>query len=141
MKLTRIALAACMLCILAMPSYATPGKASIAWLPEHFEDGEAVKIDWSMWWGLNGNSWYLTDNQVEVCKGSLTPQGKISQSSSCTTNFTSGQHDLQVSICIDDICSVSPVATFIVSGDTIEDAVPTIAFTALTSDDYIGSTD
>lgn len=141
MNLTRVILVVCMFFFIATPSYAAPGIASIAWLPGQVENGEAVKIDWDMWWGMNGDSWYLTDNQVEVCKGNLTPQGQISQSSSCTANFTVGQHDLQVSVCIDEDCSMSNVASFTVTGDTLDYVVPTIALSMPTIDDNVDSTD
>ena len=74
-----------------------PAKPVIAWLDSSLQAGNHT-ISWNMWWGENGNSWTLSDNDEVVCEGALTADGQNAQSGSCSVDLKAGQHSLQVAL-------------------------------------------
>ena len=121
------------LCVLTIPALAAaPNQANIAWMPSQFDNGENIKVVWNMWWGKNGSSWSLINNNVEICQGSLIANGQNAQTGTCTTNFTAGNHNLTLNLCSTDTCSTSSAKSFNVAGG-VANIAPEVSLSAPTS--------
>ena len=79
------------------PSTKAPEKPVIAWMAPEVSEGNHT-ITWNMWWGENGSSWELYDNDEVVCDGDLTINGQQAQTSSCTIDLKEGSHRFQVAL-------------------------------------------
>ncbi|MBL4910546.1 MAG: hypothetical protein JKX78_11110 [Alteromonadaceae bacterium] len=95
---------------------AAPTKPVISWMPSQYNSGDSVKTTWNMWWGSNGTSWTLTDNNTQICQGALTPNGQSAQTGSCTNTLAGGSHNIQVNLCNSDGCTSSDSKTITVAG-------------------------
>ncbi|WP_028862674.1 Ig-like domain-containing protein [Psychromonas aquimarina] len=107
-------------------SAAPPAAPSLGWFADSYDDGSAVTAAWDMWWGENGSSWKLIDNDAEVCSGTLTINGQNAQSGSCTSSYSPGSHSLTVKLCNTDGCTSSSESRFFVAGGTANIA-PTVS--------------
>ncbi len=102
----------------------TPATPVINWMPTSYtlQNGSVdVPLGWNMWWGNNGNRWFLLQNDSAVFSASLTPSGQSAQSGAHTLKFTApGTYRLAVKLCNDDgstqACASSSVQTITVSG-------------------------
>lgn len=103
---------------------ATPNAPVISWMPTDYslQNGSVqVPVRWDMWWGTNGNKWYLLQNDSVVFTAALTPNGQNAQTGSTTLQFTAaGSYQLQVKLCqvngANEECAQSSVTTVNVSG-------------------------
>ncbi|MEO3865168.1 glycosyl hydrolase family 18 protein [Rheinheimera fenheensis] len=103
---------------------ATPNAPVISWMPTDYalQNGSVqVPLRWDMWWGSNGNKWYLHKNDSVVYEAALTPNGQNAQSGSTSLTFNQpGSYQLQVSLC--DVsggnqqCAQSGITTITVTG-------------------------
>ena len=132
MKLSKLAVAitgGSFLLLTTSALAAAPTKPVISWMPSQYDSGDNIKTTWNMWWGSNGSSWTLIDNNTQICQGALTPNGQNAQTGNCTTTFASGSHSLQVSLCNSDGCTSSDNKTITVAGGT-SNAAPQVTLTA-----------
>ena len=105
---------------------ATPNAPVISWMPANYslQNGSIqVPVRWDMWWGTNGNKWYLLQNDSVVFTAALTPNGQNAQTGSTTLQFTAaGSYQLQVKLCqvtgASEECAQSSVTTINVSGSS-----------------------
>ncbi|MDX3773560.1 glycosyl hydrolase family 18 protein [Chromatiaceae bacterium AAb-1] len=105
---------------------ATPNTPIISWMPTSYslQNGSVqVPVQWDMWWGTNGNKWYLKQNDSVVFSAALTPNGQNAQSGTTTLTFTTaGSYQLQVSLCqvsgTVEECADSTITTITISGSS-----------------------
>ena len=103
---------------------ATPNAPVISWMPTDYalQNGSVqVPLRWDMWWGSNGNKWYLHKNDSVVYEAALTPNGQNAQSGSTSLSFTQpGSYQLQVSLCdvsgSTEHCAQSGITTVTITG-------------------------
>ncbi|MBZ9613364.1 glycosyl hydrolase family 18 protein [Rheinheimera maricola] len=103
---------------------ATPNAPVLSWMPADYQlqNGSVqVPVSWDMWWGSNGNKWYLHKNDSVVFEGALTPNGQNAQTGSTSLTFNQpGSYQLQVSLCqvsgSTEECALSGVTTVNISG-------------------------
>ena len=101
--------------------FAAPATPNIAWMPTQYDAPANYTITWNMWWGNNGNRWYLLENGAVVHSAELTTNGQNAQTDSFTVNKTSGgQFDYVVKLCFVDgateDCTQSSVKAITVNG-------------------------
>ncbi|KKO45096.1 chitinase [Arsukibacterium ikkense] len=111
----------------------TPNAPVISWMPADYQlqhGSVQVPVRWDMWWGSNGNKWYLHKNDSAVYSAALTADGQNAQSGSTTLTFTQpGSYQLQVSLCqvsgATEECAQSGITTITIggSGGTVPDPV------------------
>lgn len=82
---------------------ATPATPTIAWMSSSYtlSNGSAtIPVKWDMWWGTNGNRWFLKQNDSAVFSGALTPNGQNAQSGQFSAMVTEpGTYRYVVSLC------------------------------------------
>jgi len=92
-----------LLLLAASVQAATPNAPVISWMPADYQlqNGSVqVPLRWDMWWGTNGNKWYLQKNDSVVYDAILTPNGQNAQTGNTSLTFTQpGSYQLQVSLC------------------------------------------
>ena len=101
---------------------AAPGTPNIAWLPTTYEAPAQYTIHWDMWWGANGNVWYLLENGSVVHTEPLTPNGQNQQSSELQiSQSVGGTYQYIVRLCDNttspESCTESAAKTVSVSGN------------------------
>ncbi|GAB2927223.1 glycosyl hydrolase family 18 protein [Rheinheimera gaetbuli] len=103
---------------------ATPNTPVISWMPSDYQlqNGSVqVPLRWDMWWGTNGNKWYLNKNDSVVFEAALTPNGQSAQTGTTSLIFTQpGSYQLQVNLCqvsaaIEE-CAPSGITTVNITG-------------------------
>ena len=105
---------------------ATPNAPVLSWMPAEYQlqNGSVqVPVRWDMWWGSNGNKWYLLQNDSVVFSAALTPDGSNGQNGSANLSLTqAGNYQLQVKLCqvsaTSEDCAVSAVSSIQVVGDS-----------------------
>lgn len=115
-----------LLMLTAQIQAAVPNAPVISWMPAEYQlqNGSVqVPVRWDMWWGTNGNKWYLLKNDSAVYEGALTPDGQNAQTGSTNLVLTQpGSYQLQVKLCqvsaAAEDCAQSGITTITVSGDT-----------------------
>lgn len=103
---------------------AVPNPPIISWMPTSYalQNGSVqVPVRWDMWWGTNGNKWYLRKNDSVVFSDVLSPAGQNAQTGSTTLTFTEpGNYQLQVSLCqvsgATEECAHSTITTITITG-------------------------
>ncbi|NRQ41735.1 chitinase [Rheinheimera sp. YQF-2] len=113
-----------LLLLAASVQAATPNAPVISWMPADYQlqNGSVqVPIRWDMWWGTNGNKWYLQKNDSVVYDAILTPNGQNAQTGNTSLTFTQpGSYQLQVSLCqvngATEECAQSGITTINISG-------------------------
>lgn len=108
-------------------SHATPGTPTIAWMETNYAAPANYAIKWDMWWGTNGNSWYLLENNSVIHSATITANGQNAQNALFNVqNSSAGQYDYQVKLCDSSVtpesCSVSSIKTITITGDAINRA-------------------
>ncbi|GGD76146.1 chitinase N-terminal domain-containing protein [Lacimicrobium alkaliphilum] len=103
---------------------AAPGTPNIAWMETSYGAPAQYTIQWNMWWGNNGDTWYLLENGSVVHTGNLTPNGKNAQSGQTQISQSSGgSYAYQVKLCDTSVtpesCTQSNTTTISVSGDAV----------------------
>ncbi|WP_210330240.1 chitinase C-terminal domain-containing protein [Aliikangiella sp. G2MR2-5] len=103
---------------------AAPGTPNIAWMPTTYDAPAEYTIHWDMWWGNNGNVWYLLENGNVIHSASLTPNGQNQQSAELKIKQSSGgQYTYQVKLCDDRVspesCTQSASKTITVNGGVV----------------------
>lgn len=103
---------------------AAPGMPHIARMPTTYDAPAQYTVTWNMWWGNNGNIWYLLENGRVIHTGALTLNGQKEQSGQYTVNQASGgTYDYQVILCdatvIPESCSQSSIKTITVNGSSV----------------------
>ncbi len=110
---------------------ATPNAPVISWMATDYtlQNGSVqVPVRWDMWWGTNGNKWYLAKNDSAVFDGSLSINGQNAQNGSTSLLITQpGSYQLQVTLCqvngATEECAQSGITTINVSGNAGTDPV------------------
>ena len=113
-----------LLLLAASVQAATPNAPVISWMPADYQlqNGSVqVPLRWDMWWGTNGNKWYLQKNDSVVYDAILTPNGQNAQTGNTSLTFTQpGSYQLQVSLCqvngATEECAQSGITTVNISG-------------------------
>ncbi|GGO66553.1 chitinase N-terminal domain-containing protein [Bowmanella pacifica] len=100
---------------------AAPGTPNIAWLETNYAAPAQYTIQWDMWWGNNGDTWYLLENGAVIHTGALTPNGQNAQSGQLQINKSSGGNfTYQIKLCDTSVtpesCSQSNTTNISVSG-------------------------
>ena len=68
-----------LLMLAASVQAATPNAPVISWMPADYQlqNGSVqVPLRWDMWWGTNGNKWYLTKNDSVLHNATKKQQSK-----------------------------------------------------------------
>jgi chitinase len=93
------------------------------WLvPATSTDGN-ISIEWNMYWGENGNRWYVNEDGNNIHEETLTPNDKQAQSGSATlNNRPGGTHSYQVFLCQDNECTGSNKVSTVIEKDGFIDA-------------------
>ncbi|HEX5793336.1 MAG TPA: chitinase N-terminal domain-containing protein, partial [Rheinheimera sp.] len=113
-----------LLLLAASVQAATPNAPVLSWMAADYQlqNGSVqVPVSWDMWWGTNGNKWYLHQNDSVVFEGALTANGQNAQTGSTSLTFNQpGSYQLQVSLCqvsgSTEECAQSGVTTVNISG-------------------------
>ena len=116
--------AASLLLLAASVQAATPNAPVISWMPTEYslQNGSVqVPVRWDMWWGTNGNKWYLKQNDSVVFTAAITPNGQNAQTGTTNLTFTQpGSYQLQASLCqvtgTAEECASSGITTIIITG-------------------------
>ncbi|TQV81059.1 glycosyl hydrolase family 18 protein [Aliikangiella coralliicola] len=101
--------------------FAAPGTPNIAWMPTQYDAPAQFTVTWNMWWGENGNRWYLLENGSTIHSGDLTPNGNNSQTGSFNVNQSAGgQYEYIIKLCsgngASESCTQSAGKTITISG-------------------------
>ncbi len=93
-----------------------PGMPVIDWMSAEYQlQGEPLELNvsWNMWWGINGDNWQLTVNDVVVFSADILPDSPNAQQGNAVLTISEpGQYSLVVNLCIgpDNCTSSAPVA-------------------------------
>ncbi|GAA0371575.1 hypothetical protein GCM10009092_39880 [Bowmanella denitrificans] len=103
---------------------AAPGTPSIAWMESTYAAPAQYTVQWNMWWGNNGDTWYLLENGAVVHTASLTPNGQNAQNGQLQLSKTGGGNfAYQVKLCDTSVtpesCSQSNITNISVSGGAV----------------------
>ncbi|MEZ9199181.1 PKD domain-containing protein [Shewanella sp. 10N.286.54.B9] len=106
---------------------AAPGTPTIAWMETNYAAPANYTVKWDMWWGDNGNTWYLLENNNIIHTGAIIANGQNAQQSQFTVaQSAAGQFTYQVKLCDNSVtpesCSLSASKTIVVSGDAVNQA-------------------
>lgn len=102
---------------------AAPGTPNITWMATTYDAPAEYTVTWNMWWGNNGDVWYLEENGSVIHTGTLVPNGQNQQTGSFTISKTAGgTYGYQVRLCdsstTPESCSQSNTTTITVNGGT-----------------------
>ncbi len=107
---------------LAAPNVlALPGQPTVAWMNTEHSAPAQYTISWNMWWGENGDVWYLLENDNVIHSAALTPNGQSAQLGQFTVNQSiGGSYAYKVKLCDSSVapesCSISAAQDITVTG-------------------------
>ncbi|MDB2386329.1 PKD domain-containing protein, partial [Shewanella sp.] len=106
---------------------AAPGVPAIEWMEARYDAPASYTIKWDMWWGNNGTTWQLLENNRVIHSASITAHGQNAQTGQFNVQQPSaGDYRYQVKLCDLDVtatsCSVSNIQHVTVTGEAVNQA-------------------